>query len=109
MENRCPGRVPPHAGRLRGRERARSGNRLPGRRAERARAGEPTLLADKLRAAVPIGGSAVVLAAEASVVDEMLSAFDVDDAQVTRRTLSEDEVAVTEVALSDEAAAPSSN
>ena len=34
---------------------------------------EPTLLADKLRSAVPRSGSAVVLASKASVVDEMLS------------------------------------
>ena len=49
---------------------------------------EPTLLVDKLRAAVPAPGSGVVLVADASDVDEMLGAFALGDAQVTRRTLS---------------------
>jgi uncharacterized membrane protein len=70
---------------------------------------EPTLLADKLWSAVPLSGSGVVLAAEARVDDEMLSAFELDDAQVTRRTLSEDELAVIEVALSDEPVAATSS
>ena len=70
---------------------------------------EPTLLADKVRSAVPLSGSAVVLAAETGVVDEMLSAFAVDDARVTRRTLSEDELAVIEIALSDEPVAARSS
>jgi hypothetical protein len=70
---------------------------------------EPTLLAEKLRSAVPRSGSAVVLAAEANVVDEMLSAFDVDDSRVTRRHLSEDELALIEVVLSDEPAAATSS
>jgi hypothetical protein len=51
----------------------------------------------------------MVLAAEARVVDEMLSAFELDDARVTRRTLSEDELAVIEVGLSDEPAAARSS
>jgi hypothetical protein len=73
---------------------------------------EPTLLAEKLRSAVPQSGSGVILAAEARVVDEMLSAFqlnDANDAQATRRTLSEDELTVIEVALSDEPAAARSS
>lgn len=70
---------------------------------------EPTLLAEKLRSAVPLSGSAVVLAAEARVVDEMRGAFRLDDAQVTRRSLSEDELAVIEVALSDDPVADRSS
>ena len=70
---------------------------------------EPTLLADRLRAAVPTPGSGVVLAARASVVDEMLSAFELDEAQVTRRTLSQDERAVIDIALTDEPAAARSS
>lgn len=66
---------------------------------------EPTLLAEKLRSAIPAPGSAVVLAADADVVDSMLSAFAASEAQVTRATLSEDQVAVLEVALSDQPAA----
>lgn len=63
---------------------------------------EPTLVATKLRAAVPAPGSGVVLVADAGVVDEMLSAFDLGDAGVTRRTLSDQELAEIAVALSDE-------
>ena len=37
------------------------------------------------------------------------SAFDVDDSQVTSRTLTDDELAVIEVALSDEPAAATSS
>jgi uncharacterized membrane protein len=70
---------------------------------------EPTLLADRLRAAVPTPGSGVVLAAQASVVDEMLSAFELDEAHVTRRTLSQDERGAIDIALSDEPAAARSS
>jgi hypothetical protein len=71
-----------------------------GEASERER--EPLLLATKLRAAVPSPGSGVVLAAEGGVVDEMLSAFDLDGAQVTRRTLTEGDIALIDVALGDE-------
>lgn len=70
---------------------------------------EPTLLAEKLRSTVPLSRSGVVLAAEASVADKMLSAFDVDDSQVTRGTLTDDGLAVIEVALSDEPVAATSS
>lgn len=64
---------------------------------------EPTLLVEKLRAAIPAPGSAVVLAADADVVDSMLSAFAPSEGQVTRNTLSEDQVAALEATLSDQA------
>jgi uncharacterized membrane protein len=66
---------------------------------------EPTLLVDKLRTALPAPGSGVVLIADARAVDEMLSAFELGDARVTRRTLSRDELAVLDVALSETPAA----
>jgi uncharacterized membrane protein len=62
---------------------------------------EPTLVADKLRTTVPAPGSAVVLVADAGTCDEMLSAFDLGDATVTRRTLSPEELEVLETALRD--------
>jgi len=68
---------------------------------------EPTLLVDKLRAAVPAPGSGVVLVADAGDVDEMLSAFELGDAQVTRRTLSAEDLAVVNAALSEAPAAAS--
>jgi hypothetical protein len=108
MEEGRPRRVSPDAGRLRSRFRARGSNRIQeGEPSERGR--EPTLLADRLRAAVPTPGSGVVLAARASVVDEILSAFELDEAQVTRRTLSQDERAVIDIALTDEPAAARSS
>jgi uncharacterized membrane protein len=68
---------------------------------------EPTLLVDKLRAAVPAPGSGVVLVADAGDVDEMLSAFALGDAQVTHRTLSAEDLAVVNAALSEALAAAS--
>ena len=63
---------------------------------------KPTLLtADKLRDAVPAPGSAVVLVANAGVIDEMLGAFELDGCHVTRRMLTQDELAGLDVALSD--------
>jgi uncharacterized membrane protein len=61
----------------------------------------PTLLADRLRETVPPGRSGIVLVADASVVDEMVSAFALDHAQVIRRTLDDDERGAIELALSD--------
>ncbi|HLY49463.1 MAG TPA: DUF1269 domain-containing protein [Solirubrobacteraceae bacterium] len=62
---------------------------------------EPTLVADRLRTAVPLSSSAVVLAGEPEVIDEMLSAFAPDPTRVTRRRLTDEESAELEVALSD--------
>ena len=67
---------------------------------------EPTLLVDKLRAAVA-PGSGVVLVADAGDGDEMLSAFALGDAQVTHRTLSAEDLAVVNAALSEALAAAS--
>jgi uncharacterized membrane protein len=61
---------------------------------------EPTLVADRLRTSVPAPGSAVVLVAQAEDVDEMLRAFELDDAHVIRRTLSSEELAALNVSLS---------
>jgi hypothetical protein len=62
---------------------------------------EPTLLVDKLRGAVPAPGSSIVMIGEAGAVDEMLSAAQLGVASVTRRTLSRDELAVLDIALSE--------
>jgi uncharacterized membrane protein len=62
---------------------------------------EPTLVADKLRTAVPAPGSAVVLVAAAGTCDDMVAAFDRDAASVTRRTLTPDDLEVLETALRD--------
>jgi uncharacterized membrane protein len=67
---------------------------------------EPQLLADRLRDAVPRSSSAIVLIAPAADVDEMLAALGEAGQNVTRRTLSADEAAQLELALS--AAPPAS-
>jgi uncharacterized membrane protein len=67
---------------------------------------EPQLLADRLRDAVPRSASAIVLIAPAADVDEMLAALGEGAQDVTRRTLSADEAAQLELALS--AAPPAS-
>jgi uncharacterized membrane protein len=67
---------------------------------------EPQLLADRLRDAVPRSASAIVLIAPAGDVDEMLAALGERVQEVTRRTLSADEAAQLELALS--AAPPAS-
>jgi uncharacterized membrane protein len=61
----------------------------------------PTVLVDKLRSAVPASGSAVVLVADAAAVDEMLSAFELRGGEVTRRTLTADELAVLNTGLDE--------
>jgi uncharacterized membrane protein len=61
---------------------------------------EPELLADRLRDAVPRSSSAIVLIAPAADVDEMLAALGHSAQKVTRRTLSADESAQLELALS---------
>jgi uncharacterized membrane protein len=67
---------------------------------------EPQLLAEKLRDAVPRGSSAIVLIASSAEVNEMLAALGDDAQSVTRRTLTADEAAELELALS--AAPPAS-
>jgi uncharacterized membrane protein len=67
---------------------------------------EPRLLADQLRDAVPRSSSAIVLIAAAPDVDEMLAAMGEAGQSVTRRTLTADETARLEDALS--AAPPAS-
>lgn len=61
---------------------------------------EPQPLADRLRDAVPHGGSAIVMIADPKEVDELLAAVGEDSAQVTRRTLSSDEAAALHASLS---------
>lgn len=62
---------------------------------------EPKLLVDRLRAAVPLPGSAVVLVGDARVVDDMLGSLPVGDAHVTRRALDDDDLAVLNASLSE--------
>ena len=54
-----------------------------------------------MSAAIPVAGSAVVLVGDTDTVDEMLTSLEVDDAQVTRRTLSDDELAAVNASLSE--------
>jgi uncharacterized membrane protein len=61
---------------------------------------EPQLLADRLREAVPPSSSAIVLIAPPADVNEMLAALGEDAQNVTRRTLTADEAAQLELALS---------
>jgi uncharacterized membrane protein len=67
---------------------------------------EPRALADQLRDAVPRSSSAIVLIASAADVDEMVAALEGGAQSVTRRTLTPDQTAQLEVALS--AAPPAS-
>jgi uncharacterized membrane protein len=62
---------------------------------------EPQLVADRVRAAVPRGGSALVVIADAQDVDVFLAAVDDRGAHVTRRMLTPDEVAALEASLRD--------
>jgi uncharacterized membrane protein len=59
---------------------------------------EPQMLVDELRAAVPKGGSAVVLLAAPQHVDALLAGLDTEGA-VTRRALSDEQVAALEKEL----------
>jgi uncharacterized membrane protein len=68
---------------------------------------EPTLVADKVRTTVPAPGSAIVLVADPGTCDEMLGAFDLGAATVTRRTLSRADLEVLEISLRDTPPAPS--
>jgi uncharacterized membrane protein len=64
---------------------------------------KPRKLVDDLRAAVPLGGSAIVLLAAPEHVDAMLAALDEAGGSVVRRTLDDHQVNALEAAL---AAAP---
>jgi uncharacterized membrane protein len=65
----------------------------------------PAIVVDELRAAVPRGGSAIVLVAAPDHVDAMLAALEETGGQVMRRGLSDEEQAVLEAALSGTPAA----
>jgi len=67
---------------------------------------EPGPLTDRLRDAIPRSSSAIVLIAAPADVDEMLAALGEGAQSVTRRTLSAEEAAQLELALS--AAPPAS-
>jgi uncharacterized membrane protein len=66
---------------------------------------EPEPLADRLRAAVPRSGSAIVLFADADDADEMIAALGESNGRVSRRTLSPEEVAALNASLSASPAA----
>ncbi|HSO97458.1 MAG TPA: DUF1269 domain-containing protein [Solirubrobacteraceae bacterium] len=62
---------------------------------------EPTALADQSSTALPSPGSGVVLVAGTDTVEQMLQAFEPGYAHVTRRTLSEEELASLEASLNE--------
>jgi uncharacterized membrane protein len=66
---------------------------------------EPEALAERLRAAVPRGRSAIVMIAGADDVDEMIAAIGETGGQVVRKALSPEEVAAVEASLSASPAA----
>lgn len=66
---------------------------------------DPEPLADRLRAAVPRSGSAIVLIAGADDVDKMIAAVGETSGQVIRRALSSDEAAAVQTSLSASPAA----
>jgi len=66
---------------------------------------EPEPLAERLRAAVAAPGSAIVLIADASDVDEMIAAFDGTRSQVMRSVLTPDEAAAVQASLNASPAA----
>jgi len=66
---------------------------------------EPQLLVGQLRDAVPRSGSAIVVISEPRDVDEMLAALGDSDGEVTRRTLTADQVAALQASLSSTPAA----
>jgi uncharacterized membrane protein len=66
---------------------------------------EPEALAERLRATVPRSGSAIVLIADPSDVDEMIAAIGETSAQLTRKPLTPEEVAAVQASLSASPAA----
>jgi uncharacterized membrane protein len=65
----------------------------------------PEPLAERLRTAVPLSGSAIVLIAAGQDVDAMVGAIGEKSAQVIRKTLTADELASVQSSLSDSPAA----
>ena len=61
---------------------------------------EPEALAERLRASVPRSGSAIVLIARASDVDELIAAIGETSTQVVRKALTPDEAAAIQASLS---------
>jgi uncharacterized membrane protein len=76
-----------------------------GRPTESETDSEPQLLVDKLRAAVPRSGSAIVLIAAARDVDEMLAAIAGSGGEVVRQTLTADQAAALQASLTTTPAA----
>jgi uncharacterized membrane protein len=66
---------------------------------------EPEALAERLRAAVPPPGSAVVLIADARDVDEMIAAIGDSSGQLIRKALTPEEAAALQASLSASPAA----
>lgn len=62
---------------------------------------DPKLLTERLRETVPAPGSAVILVADTQTVDALAMALGTGQRHVTRRTLSEKELAELNTALSD--------
>ena len=60
---------------------------------------EPEALAERLRAAVPRSGSAIVLIADANDVDDMISMIGETSGQVIRRALTPEEAAAVSASL----------
>jgi uncharacterized membrane protein len=60
---------------------------------------EPEPLAERLRASVPLSGSAIVLIADANDADEMIAAIGETTGQVIRRTVTPEEAAVVQASL----------
>src|ERR1700761_5620826 len=60
---------------------------------------EPEVLVERLRAAVPLGGSAIVLIARHSDADEMIAALGERSQAATRRGLNADDVAALQKSL----------
>jgi uncharacterized membrane protein len=61
---------------------------------------EPETLAERLRAVLPPPGSAIVMIADTSDVDEMVAAMGEASRQVIRKTLTPEEVAAVEASVS---------
>ncbi|MBV8218786.1 MAG: DUF1269 domain-containing protein [Solirubrobacterales bacterium] len=66
---------------------------------------EPEPLAERLRAAVPRSGSAILLIADAQDVDEMIAALGDTNARVIRKALTSEETAAVQASLSASPAA----
>ena len=66
---------------------------------------EPVPLAERLRAAVPPPGSAIVSIADAHDVDEMIAAIGETSGQLTRKALTQEEAAAVQASVSASPAA----